>query len=224
MIRRDYILRMVEEFIQALARIKMLQQGRRPEEAAGAIDEEFKRLVGQGAHVVAQLSETDLLAKLIQGEPTQVVRDKTLILSALLKEAGDLAAEQDRPKESRACHLKGLHLLLSVLAQGEDFEYPDFVPKVEVFVVSLQDSPLPIPTQALLMQHYERTGQFARAEDALFAMLDLQPDSSPIVEFGIAFYERLQRRGDAALEAGNLPRAEIESGLAQLRAGKMPPS
>ena len=51
MIRRDYILRMVEEFIQALARIKMLQQGRRPEEAAGAIDEEFKRLVGQGAHV-----------------------------------------------------------------------------------------------------------------------------------------------------------------------------
>ena len=55
-------------------------------------------------------------------------------------------------------------------------------------------------------------------------MLDLQPDSSPIVEFGIAFYERSQRRGDAALEAGNLPRAEIESGLAQLRAGKMPPS
>ena len=51
---------------------------------------------------MAQLSETDLLAKLIQGEPTQVVRDKTLILSALLKEAGDLAAEQDRPKESRA--------------------------------------------------------------------------------------------------------------------------
>ena len=34
----------------------------------------------------------------------------------------------------------------------------------------------------MLMQHYERTGEFAKAEDALFAMLDAQPDNPAIVE------------------------------------------
>src|SRR3974390_3094339 len=124
MIRRDYILRMIEEFAHALSRIQSLQKGQRWQEAGGAVDEEFQRLTGQGAAAIAKLSETELLARLMQGEPTQVVRDKTLILTTLLKEAGDLAAAQERSNESRTCYLKGLHLLLEVLARGEVFECP----------------------------------------------------------------------------------------------------
>jgi hypothetical protein len=67
------------------------------------------------------------------------------------------------------------------------------------------------------MHHYERTGEFAKAEDALFAMLDVEPNNWGIVEFGLAFYERLQRQSDATLVAGNLPRAELEAGLTELR-------
>ena len=43
MIRRDYILRMIEEFIQALARIDEQKQGRRWQEAAATLDEQFNR-------------------------------------------------------------------------------------------------------------------------------------------------------------------------------------
>src|SRR5438445_11964979 len=96
--------------------------------------------------------------------------------TTMLKEAGDLADAQEQREESRACYLKGLHLLLGTLARGEVFDCPDFVPKVEVFMAALADSPLPLPTHALLMQHYERTGEFAKAEDALFAMLEREPD------------------------------------------------
>ena len=42
---------------------------------------------------------------------------------------------------------------------------------------------MPARTHAMLMQHYERTGEFAKAEDALFAMLDAEPDNNAIVEF-----------------------------------------
>ena len=48
MIRRDYILRMIEEFLQLLARLKSLKQEHRWEEAAGTLDEQFHRLVGAG--------------------------------------------------------------------------------------------------------------------------------------------------------------------------------
>ena len=187
MIRRDYILRMIEEFIQALARINALKKDQRWQAAAVVVDEEFQRLIGTGAQAVARLTETELLASLIRGEPTQAVRDKTLMLTALLKEAGDVAAMQERAEESRSCYLKGLHLLLETLAREEVSAFPDFVPQAEMFAAALRGSPLPLETQVLLMQHYERSGEFAKAEDALFAMLEAEPGNTGLVGFGVAF-------------------------------------
>src|SRR5436305_11929791 len=101
--RRDYIQRMIEEFMQSLSKIRALQKGQRLQEAAVALDEEFNRLVGGGSQALAGLTETELLARLIKGEPTQVVHAKTLMLTTLLKETGDLAAAQGRSGESRSC-------------------------------------------------------------------------------------------------------------------------
>ena len=65
MIRRDYIVRMIEEFIQALARIDALKKGQLWREAEVAIDTEFQRLVKAGGATVAAMSETELLARII---------------------------------------------------------------------------------------------------------------------------------------------------------------
>src|SRR5262245_58273958 len=100
MIRRDYILRMIQEFMEAFMRIKGLKRDQQWDEANSAMDTEFNRLIGAGADAVAQLSETELLAKLVQGEPTSVVRHKILLLMTLLNEAGDVAAAQGRVEES----------------------------------------------------------------------------------------------------------------------------
>jgi len=220
MIRRDYILRMIEEFFQALSRIKSLKGGQQWQEANADIDQEFQRLMGLDAQAVAQMSETELLARVVRGEPTLAVREKTLIVATLLKEAGDVLTEQGRRHDGKMSYLKGLHILLDMLGRGEVFECPQFVPKVEEFVTALGDSPLPLETQARLMQHYESTGEFAKAEDALFAMLDAEPDNAPLLELGISFYRRLESQSDARLNDGNLPRVEVEAGLADLNARK----
>jgi len=220
MLRRDYFLRMIEDFFHALLRIRALKQGQNWQAASGTLDEEFNRLIGAGAQAVAKLSETELLARLIEGEPTQAIRDKTLFLTTLLNEAGDVAAAEGRTEDSRLCYLKGLHLLLDTLSRYDVCEFPDFVPRIEVFVTALQNTPLPLRTQAMLMQHYERTGAFALAENILFAMLDAEPANPDLLDFGIDFYERLQTQHDSDLTAGNLPRPELESALAELRARK----
>jgi hypothetical protein len=220
MVRRDYILRMIEEFFQALSRIKSLKGGQQWQEANAGINGEFQRLMGIDAETVAQLSETELLAHIVRGEPTLAVREKTLMMATLLKEAGDLLTEQRREEEGRKSYLKGLHLLLDTLGRGEVFECPKFVPKVEEFVVALGESVLPLETQARLMQHYERTGEFAKAEDALFAMLDVEPQNAPLLELGISFYRRLENQSDVRLNDGNLPRAEVDAGLADLNTRK----
>ena len=64
MIRRDYILRMIQEFVQVLSRLKSLKRGQLWREAGGVLDQEFQRLTGAGAAAVAQLTDTELLARL----------------------------------------------------------------------------------------------------------------------------------------------------------------
>jgi len=72
-----------------------------------------------------------------------------------------------------------------------------------------------------LMEHYERTGQFGKAEDALFAILDGDVDNDLALTFGLSFYERLLGKSDAQLADGNLPRAEVEASLQELRDRKV---
>src|SRR5882724_8273002 len=218
MIRRDYIVRMIQEFAEALARIRALKNGEQLGEASLLTETEFKRITGLDSESVLKLSETELLARLIQSEPLHAVREKMFFLTTLLKETGDIAAAEGRVDESRACYLKGLHLLLDSLARGDGFEQPEFVPKVELFVCALDE--LPTHTDVLLMEHYERIGQFGKAEDCLFAILEADPKNQAVLEFGISFYERLLGHSDVRLADGNLPRAEVEAGLAELRARK----
>jgi uncharacterized protein DUF6483 len=216
MIRRDYILRMIAEFIEVLNRLEGLKKGQLWQQASGLLDEQFQRLIGAGPAAIIELSETELLARVIKGEPTQVVRDKTLIVTALLKEAGDIAGGQSDDRQSRRFYLKGLHLLMDVIAEGDISDCPDFVPKVDMFTAALGAAPLPVPTLVRLMQHYERSGQFGKAEDCLFALLEAEPEPLGLVDFGIAFYERIRAQSDASLAFGNLPRAELEAGLKEL--------
>jgi Family of unknown function (DUF6483) len=231
MIRRDYILRAIGECVQALVQIRALRQNHRLEEARRAVDAQCEKLAAAGAYALAQLSETELLARLAQDQPTQIVRPRLFLMISLLREAGENAVAEGRISDARQIFLKALHLLLEVSAQSDAGEHPEFVPRVEEFVPgvetfvprvealvqSLANEPLPVPTQAMLMQHYEKTGQWAKAEDTLFSILEATADDRASVEFGIAFYERILRQNDATLLAGNLPRGEAEEGLRDLK-------
>lgn len=217
MIRRDYILRMIEQFMQLLGRLKSLKQGQQWDEASRTVDDGFQRLLRSGAGALAPLSHTELLALLIKGESTLAVGQKARLAAALFKEAGDLAVVQGRNDEGRVFYIKGLHLLLDPLTLDETEERPEFVPQVAVFVGALQDRPLPPETLARLMHYYERTGDLAKAEDYLFELLDAGASHPELVKFGEAFYQRLGNLSDPQLAAGNLPRSELESGRAEFR-------
>jgi Family of unknown function (DUF6483) len=218
MIRRDYILRQIEQFVAMLAKIAGLTKNAQWQEASAVSAGEFQRLTGMDAAEVVRMSETELLARLIQGEPTHVVEAKAFMLATLLKTQGDLIAGEGRLGESREYYLKGLHLLLDTFGRNEVTERPDFAPTVGAFLTGLREAPLPPPTVAMLMRHYEQTGEFAKAEDALFGMVDAGPDRIELLDFGAAFYRRLLELSDDALTAGNLPRPEVRAGLAELDA------
>ncbi len=220
MIQRDYILRMIEELRRMLVGIGALKEERRWREVEGTLEEQFHRLLGISAAESARLSETELSARLIQGEATQIVREKALLLIRLFKESGDAATAQDQPDQAQAYYLKGLHLLLAILGEHEPFERPDYVPPVEKFTTALANAQLPARTHAMLMHHYERAGAFGKAEDELHALFQAAPNIPEVYDLGISFYERLLGRSDEQLAAGNLPRDEIKAARDELQQWK----
>jgi Family of unknown function (DUF6483) len=217
MIRRDFILRMVEEMGFALAQIRALRKGGQTEAAREMVDEECKKFAAMGAEGILKLSEIELLAHVMEGQLAQTVHFRTLAVVALLREAGENSNEAGRSDEARAFYLKALHVLLAVLAQDDPSGFPDFVPSVESFVLVLQNQPLPLETQSMLLRHYEATGQFAKAEDVLYSMLKETNNDEQVLRFGRVFYERILRRSDASLAEGNLPRSEAQEGFAELQ-------
>jgi Family of unknown function (DUF6483) len=218
MIRRDYILRMIEKIVQVLMGIREKMSEHNEVEAEQMLDQVFRELVGLGPLEVSRLSEMELLALLMKDDPTQVLREKSLLLVALLEEAARLRAAQGHTAESQACRIKALDLLLSIQLQDVDLELPAFVPRIGAMHDELSEAGLQLPlrTLAALWRHYERTGAYARAEDVLFTLLEDEPDNPALRSEARAFYERLLRQSDASLEAGNLPRKEVEAGLAEL--------
>jgi hypothetical protein len=213
MIRRDFIVRMIEEMGRALAQIRALRKGGRADAAWQMVDAECEKLAAMGVTGILRISDTELLARVSEGQFAQTMHLRTLAVVSLLREAAEIASGQDRTKEAREIYLKALHLLLGVLSQDDPAGFPEFVPGVEVIVTALQDQPLPVETQAMLMRHYEGTGQFAKAEDALYSILDAAGAEPEVIPFGRAFYERILRRSDSSLAEGNLPRSEAEQGL-----------
>ena len=67
------------------------------------------------------------------------------------------------------------------------------------------------------MQHFEQIGSFGKAEDQLFEIIATEPNNPAVLDLGIGFYQRLLQENDPVLQEGNLPRTEVEAGLAELQ-------
>ncbi len=222
MFRRDYVIKMIEECMQALMRIRQFRKDGRWQEAQSALDEEFQKLAALGPKGIAALSETELLARRMQDQPTQAVHDRLFMAIALLSEAGEIAAAENRAGDAHEIRLKALELLLNVSAKEGPDGHPAYVPRVEELALSLAGEPVPIRTRALLMRHCESAGQWDKAEDQLFLILDETSNHPASLELGESFYERVLGQRDSVLEAGNLPRAEAEEGLRELHSRGAP--
>ena len=218
MIREGYVERLIAQFSQALAHILGLTKRKRYKAALAALAQAFQEL-GISFESVSELSESWLIATLTLGESAAAGREKCGYAIALLREAGAIHAAQDQLDESYEYYLKALHLLLTLLRRDSGAALGNYEPIVEELVAELRTCTLvlPVETSAALMDCYEQNGAYGKAEDVLFEMIEASPGNMEVVGMGIAFYERLKHQSDEVLESGNLPRDEVEAGLAELQ-------
>jgi hypothetical protein len=215
MIREDYVMRMIKQFAQIVAYILGLRRSNQYPLALITIDNALRELLGLGSESVARLSDSELLALVKFSAQSEMWRERGAILAALLQEEGDILALQEQPEAGQQRHLRALQVLLEVVIDADQAALPTFTPSVDELVEALRDVQLPVKTSAALVHYYEQTQAYSKAEDLLFELRNAYPNDADISAFGVAFYERLRQQSDDDLIAGNLPRHEVESSLAE---------
>lgn len=214
MLREDYLLRLIRQGAQAIFGILGLQKEQRYEQALEAVDHTLQDFLGLSSGLAARLPERTLVSMLTVGDVPDTGR--LLFLAEMLAMEGDLYAAQGDALQSRRRYLKSLNLFLYVASLTDLAAPPDQFARIEALVDALRSSCLTAKTLTELFRYFEAAGRYAKAEDALFDLIEAGPAPAEAIELGIAFYERLRGQTDAELVAGNLPRAEVEQGLRDL--------
>ncbi|WP_409346961.1 DUF6483 family protein [Paenibacillus sp. MBLB4367] len=224
MYSRDYLVRMIEQMTQSLGQLMGLKVERKEAQALLTINELWGKWFRLNSRLAGSLSEKDLIAMLsvngnIEPVPLQMA-------GVLLKEEGDFYELQGQRDESYRRRLKSLQLLLAASENGAEKEPIDGGVHIGELLAALRRYQLPAEACERLWRHFEKEGQFAKAEDLLHEWLESAAAAgdrelaSEAEKQGISFYERLLAMDDDDLQAGSLPREEVLEGLHALQGVK----
>ena len=214
MINKDYILRLAERLGRELAILVGLRKREKYQEALIYIDDLLLRVSGFTSRSINALSE-DLLVRALS--PLGILNvEACLWIATMLKTEGQIYEDQTNLNESYYRYIKSLHLFLTALQHEPIDDHRLFSTEIEELVVKLEDYELPHNIKKQLFRYYEYSGQYAKAEDTLFELLDQYPVDQEIRAQGLAFYERLLAKSDADLLAGHFSRQEVHEGITQI--------
>ncbi len=220
MIRQDYLVRAIEQFAAMVAKVAGLVDQGDLKSAQEAIDQVARRFLELEPGKLHTVSDSELLKRVLRDTPPALVGDKVWMLIAALEQTGVVAGAAGDRERQRASLFAALNLMFWLGELERNTPTPGFAPKLENLLIALDDEPLPVELGLKLMSHYESVGAFGKAEDLLHALSEASGDIDFLPRLGEDFYQRLLGQPDSRLAEGNLPRDEVEEGLAEWRGGQ----
>lgn len=213
MYSQDYIKRMIEQLGEVWTYvIELLARGELPK-VYEELDKAYRELVHLDRDLVHKSSDDFLVLSTMLG--ATVESDRAMALADLLRLEAEVHDRVHQNDERDACLIKALNVLLEVHARVNNKGSPLLLDRIAQLHEASATADLPALTQWRLFRFFDSRGDYAKAEDALYPLIDEAP---AYLEHGLDFYERLLRLPDHALEQGGLPRAEVEAALTDLRA------
>jgi len=213
MLTEDYLIRMINVALAALARIIGLKTAGQYYEAFIEIDQTLEQLLGLRADLVRRLDDNSILTALtIQGS---LDVDRLWIVAELYKEEGDIYNAQNNPAQGYWSYLRSLNFYLLGVLEGGGKHLPEPVEKIQALVQTLKDYDLPAETRFSLFYFYEQMGEYTKAEVTLERLMTVPGAQEDIRAEMIDFYQRLLQKSEADLVKAGLTRTQVEEKLAK---------
>lgn len=148
--RRDYVLRMIEEITQLLARIVFQRERNQPREALQSIVQGCERLFAMEADQLFQFTPKQHFTMLTEGLSMEDGRAKVLLYAALNEEAARIYENLGNAAMSRASFANALRFVLTAERRFSHEHWPAFAPKAEDLIAKLKDSAMDADLEELL--------------------------------------------------------------------------
>jgi hypothetical protein len=155
--QRDYILRLIEQAMQVIARIAFQREMGQPGLAVQSVIDGIEKLFGLSVSELGSLDTDQLYAQLTQEEQPENARDKCIVFAALNNQAGMAYEEKDLPALAQPAFHLALVFTLRALTGFAGSGLPEFTPKVGDLLYRLEGFELPRTTLDLLDAYRART-------------------------------------------------------------------
>ncbi|MCR6657239.1 MAG: hypothetical protein NVV63_15835 [Opitutus sp.] len=135
---RDYVLRLVEQVGEFLARILRQKEEKRPQEALQSVMAACERLFGLEAVRVFQFTPEQQIALLKEGTTPDEGREKVMMYAALLAESAGAFEQLGQSEQARQARVQSLRMITQVWDSEFPREaWPAFAPKVEKLLTEI---------------------------------------------------------------------------------------
>jgi hypothetical protein len=159
--QRDFILRLIEEAAQVLAKVVLNREAGQYDQAVYTVIDSMEKLFGLGVSELAALDADQLYAQLTREEHPETARDKCIVFAALNYQAGLAYEGKDLTALAQPAFHLSLVFTLRALTAYPGANLPPFTPGVDDLLYHLDGFELPASTAELLEAY--RSGAGARA-------------------------------------------------------------
>lgn len=214
MIKNDYTSIMLNELYLTLDKLKKLKKEKNLDKSMDLINDSLKQFLGLRFETIDILPYKDLMSIISSSAKINVA--KSIVLSELLKEKANLYELKGESIKSFNTYIKSLNIFIELILRENKLCTEEFFNKIDEIVYITGQYELPLYSKSLLFQYYEVKGEYSKAEDMIFEILDENKDNKETIKKAKDFYERLKCKSEEELEKGNLPLDEVLDGLNQL--------
>lgn len=211
MFQRDYFMRLIEQAAEAAGHVLGLRKKKELAEAQRFIDDWFERNLRIRPDLVDKLRTDDLVRLHTIGGIVDV--GALQAAARMIRESADIREEAEGEGAGFVRRVKALCLHLKLAELAPDPALEDHAAAADSLLAKLEAYELPAEAVRAVAARREQEGRYAEAENGLYELYERgEADAGELA----AFYERLMKLPDDMLEAGGLPRAEIETDYAGL--------
>ncbi len=211
MLRKDYLLGMMEELTSAVASVLGLRRENKHVEALKQLDDLLNKQFRLRSDLLRRLPPEQIIEFFRMGPGMEA--DELQQVARILEEEAAIYLETSKIDEGIRILMKSLHLYLYSDLNGATRDLQVLPERIACIVKLVHEYELPPETSKLLAVHYEHENRLDKAADVWFGLAWEQPELRLEAE---TFYSQLLDKTNAELERGGISRQEIIEGLSEI--------
>ena len=214
MFQRDFILRMIEQFVKVIAKVLLNKEAGNYDSALDEIQKSYSGIFGIDKELISVSSAEEIISLLkLRGKDKPKV---FLMLAEFLKEEAEIHKSIGDVSKDKIddTNCKSLSLYLEAVLNSDEVQSDENYEKINALLKETEGIRMMPGLSIKVLRYFELIGEYDKAENVLFELIESSPSQAALE--GERLFRSLNSKSDEDLLKGNFSREEIEQGRTEL--------